>query len=132
MWESPLAHFFYLNFRKELSILVEADFSHLIHFLCFLLCSIKSCACQNFTNSQSLWYAFNLNQNWRKTNIRPCRDKIGLSVMQKWIFHDFSIKSSKFLTANLQYCAKIEINLFRFKVPDNTLNLIPYLLKSNK
>ena len=34
----------------------------------------------------------------RKTNMLMCRTKTGLSRMQEWIFLNFSVKRSKFLT----------------------------------
>ena len=48
---------------------------------------------------------------------------VGLSVMRKWIFHEFSVKGSKCLTANkFTNEAKIDIFLYPFIVLDNTFN----------
>ena len=65
---------FYLSFRKELLILVEANFSHLF-FTRFLLRFVKQCASQKYL---------------------PSPKGIGLSLMQKLIFLEFSIKTRTF------------------------------------
>ena len=58
-----------------------------------------------------------------------CRAKAGLSRMQEWIFLNFSVKRSKFLTVKSfvklsGYC----IFLYHFKLLRNIFNLIPHLL----
>ena len=90
--ESSRAHqffnvIFYLNFRKELLILVEANFSHLLHCPHFLLSFIKKLLFSKiFFYPKSLCYKFNLNQKRRKLSAPLYRPRIGISLMQKGYF----------------------------------------------
>ena len=80
-------------FLRESFILDVAQFSECISECIFCkqtrLSKISS-------HHQSLHYNFDLNQNWRRVSIPLYWARIGLSLMQKWKFHDFSVKSSNF------------------------------------
>ena len=128
------------NFRKELLILIENNFSHLLHYPRFYCVLQKIHIAEISTYPWNLRYNVNLNQNWRKINIQLSRAMIWLFLVQKWIFHNFSVKSSKCLTANWfvklsenwNFSAKIEVFRYCFQLLDNTFDLLPHLLKSDK
>ena len=115
---------FYLNFRKELLIITEANFSHLLHFPFFIVFRKKMCFSKILPSPllpfchQSLRSNFNLNQNWRKIGIPLCQDwaffraKMDIS----WFHHISSFAKTSFL--------------YNFKVLNKTFNLILHLLKS--
>ena len=59
-----------------------------------------------------------------------CRVEIGLSPMEKWIFHDFLVKSSKFLTA-IWFAKLTEIEIFCNILKYWIIPLIWYLICKN-
>ena len=120
---------FYLNFRKELSVLIEANFSHLLHCPCFSLCFVEKMSfSKTSTYRESLRNNFNLNQTWRNINILLCRARIRLSPMQKWIFRDFSLNKLKMFNSKLIQEIKWKLNFFSYhsKVLNNTFKVIPH------
>ena len=63
--------------------------------------------------------------------------EFALFLVLKWIFHDFSVKGSTFLTEKIRQIGnyflaiKQKNVLYHYKVLDNTFNLILHLLKSD-
>ena len=124
---------FYLNFRKELSVLIEANFSHLLHCLRFSLCFVEKMSFSNTsTYRQSLRYNFNLNQTWRNINILLRRARIRLSLMQKWIFRDFSLNKLKMFNGKLIHEIKWKLIFFSHVILKySTIPLSWYLISDN-
>ena len=63
--------------------------------------------------------------------------EFALFLVLKWIFHDFSVKGSTFLTEKIRQIGnyflaiKQKNVLYHYKVLDNTFNLILHFLKSD-
>ena len=123
---------FYLNFRKELSVLIEANFSHLLHCPRFSLCFVEKVSSKTSTYGQSLRYNFNVNQTWRNMNILLCRARIRLTKMQKWIFRDFSLNKLKMFNGKLIHEIKWKLIFFSHVILKySTIPLSWYLISDN-
>ena len=123
---------FYLNFRKELWVLIEANFSHLLHCPRFSLCFVKKVSSKTSTYRQSLRCNFNVNQTWRNINILLCRARIRLSLMQKWIFRDFSLNKLKMFNGKLIHEIKWKLIFFSHVILKySTIPLSWYLISDN-